>query len=321
MSSRSRCYKSTFKSLDSIVLENSSLRCEWIPSYGSKMVSLQKRSVVGSREFLYQAKTPSLIKPEYGASFAQFDMSGFDECFPTIDECEFPIGQKRGLKVPDHGELWASAWDVAANTGSEISFITDSPQFGYRLQKTAMLEDDCLTSRYELCLLPEREVLPFIWTPHALFQVGANTRFIIPNHMNKIITVTDRSGSLGENRTVHTYPRTVDENRKAIDLSKIEPKESNNCEKYYFLDKLNPDDLFGFQDAEHQILMSVDSDKVPYLGIWKNQGGYNNDYNFALEPCTGIYDNLTNAYNNQQCASISKGETYHWSFSMRIRNL
>ncbi|MBR9912739.1 MAG: DUF5107 domain-containing protein [Gammaproteobacteria bacterium] len=315
------CFHSFFKGMPSIVLENSHLRCEWLPGYGSKLASLIAKGGSGTRELLYQARTEKLTKPPYGATFSDYDLSGFDECFPTITECAFPGELQRSTVVPDHGELWTAAWEVLASSSTEITFRARSQAFGYQLTKSIALTDNRLTSHYQLTLLEGRKELPFIWTPHALFNPGANTQLLIPAHMNEIITVTDHSGELGQQGAIHSYPRTTAANNKVVDISKIEDRLAQNCEKFYFTSTLKPEDQFGFMDDQHRVLMTVDTDKVLYLGIWKNQGGYMNDYNFALEPCTGIYDSLYDAYSNNRCATITEGETCNWYFVMQIEAL
>ncbi|MCF7364452.1 hypothetical protein L3V23_20530 [Vibrio sp. A1-b2] len=44
--------------------------------------------------------------------------------------------------------------------------------------------------------------------------------------------------------------------------------------------------------------MIVDTSVTPYLGVCKNQGAHNQTHNFALEPCSGIYDSAEQAQAN-----------------------
>ncbi len=311
-------FASSYKGMQSIVLENSALRCEWLPGYGAKLASLVAKGEAGPGELLYQSKAAQLVKPPYGATFSDYDLSGFDECFPTISACVFPLDAQQGKSVPDHGELWTTPWQLTASSDNEITLLACSQAFGYQLQKTISLIDNRLVSVYQLTLLAGQKLLPFIWTPHALFHPGTNARLLTPAHMNEIITLTDHSGELGKQKTLHPYPHTTGANHKTVDISKIEDRSANNCEKFYFTDTLRPGDQFGFENDTHRVLMEVDADMVPYLGIWKNQGGYLQDYNLALEPCTGIYDSLYDAYSNNRCAIIGEGETCSWRFTMHI---
>ena len=38
--------------------------------------------------------------------------------------------------------------------------------------------------------------------------------------------------------------------------------------------------------------MMFPKEQVPYLAIWANYGGYQGQYHLALEPATGLLDNL-----------------------------
>ena len=61
-----------------------------------------------------------------------------------------------------------------------------------------------------------------------------------------------------------------------------------------------------------------DADKVPYLGVWKTQGGYRGDYNIALEPCTGVYDDLYVAHKIRRAAVCAPKNKYEWNFTMTV---
>ena len=315
-----QCYRSRFKGLNSIVLENESIKAEWLPDYGSKLASLKTKLLHLSdadNEILYQYKKNLLVTPNYADDFTQYDLSGFDECFPTIEECPSPIHLDETVRVPDHGEVWSQPWTIETHTNHSITFSIISKIFGYKLSKTVSLNQNNIDSTYTVTLLETTDTMPFIWTPHALFKVYPDVKFIIPENLNKVISVSDNGGRLGNFGSLHTYPSTHTDKHGLVHLNKMEPSSSRNFEKYYFTSMLKANDNFGFTDKYRKVMLSVDADKVPYLGIWKNQNGFNNDYNFALEPCTGIYDNVAKAYAQNTCAVISKGETYSWNFSIK----
>ena len=71
-------------------------------------------------------------------------------------------------------------------------------------------------------------------------------------------------------------------------------------------------------DNGDKIIYRYDADKVPYLGVWKTQGGYRGDYNIALEPCTGVYDDLYVANKIKKAAVIAPLGQYTWQFKMII---
>lgn len=311
------CFKSEYKGIASIVLENDKIRATWLPSYGSKLASLIVKKQSSEHELLFQSDLDTLKIPIYGSVFSDYDSSGFDECFPTIDACE--IDNKT---MPDHGEVWAMPWLHQPDPYGSITFSVYSKKFNYTLSKKVMLNEGCLESKYHVEHHGGKAPLPFIWTPHALFNASASTRFIMPEYMDEIYNVCDGHGRLGQYGSLSGYP--VPANQSNLDLSYLEPKQANNCEKYYFVEKLRADSQFGFYDEcsgteSIEVIMEVDHHTVPYLGVWKNQGAYKGHYNFAIEPCTGIYDNTAEAMLNKKCQVVEPNCSVEWTFNIDIR--
>ena len=304
-----QCYKSQYKGIPSIILENDSLRATWLPSYGAKLASLIIKKQSGEHELLFQSDLLKLKIPSYGSIFSDYESSGFDECFPTIDACEL-----NNKTMPDHGEVWAMPWHCQKHLDGSLTFSVFSKKFNYTFSKNIKIRNNCLKSKYQVELHESKCSLPFIWTPHALFRGSTTTKFIIPDYMDKIYNVCDGHGRLGQYGSVSRYP--VPANQTTLNLSTLEPKQANNCEKYYFTKPLRENSKFGFYDENIQVMMEVDHKVVPYLAIWKNQGGYKEHYNFAIEPCTGIYDNTAQAHNNETCQRVEPNSTIHWSLNI-----
>lgn len=306
-------YISKYKGVESVVLENNHFRAQWLPHYGSKLASFIVKNQEEGHELLFQSSLDNLILPKYGDIFSCYESSGFDECFPSIDACEINY-----FKVPDHGEVWAMPWEYDVLENNKIQFSIVSERFNYRLTKIIELDEQGLKSHYFVASLSSSD-LPFIWTPHALFRSTKNTQFIIPSHMNRIINVGSNSTILGGYGTLHNYPLPM--NLPPLDFSALEQGGEKTCEKFYFIEKLKPEDKFGFMDQKVKVLMEVDECVIPYLGIWKNQGAYKGHYNFALEPCSGIYDNTQQAAELQHCSILKAGKTQGWHFNIIIERV
>ncbi|MEL0637475.1 hypothetical protein V6259_11935 [Marinomonas sp. TI.3.20] len=314
-------YTGTFKGIDSIVLENDNLRLEWLPSYGAKLASLLLKSNNQQHELLYQSPLEKLITPNYGDLFSNYDSSGFDECFPSIDPCTLTIkdGKSvRTLAVPDHGEVWAMPWEYSQIDESTLEFTVSSNELGYTLVKTINLQANGVNCHYVLTLSEQTPSLPFLWTPHALFNYDEDTRLIIPNRMDRVINVCPEGGFLGRYGEVHSYPETEKASNGHLDLSIFERCNEASCEKFYFEEMLNTEDVFGFENRAYKVLLSVDEKVSPYLGIWKNQGACGEHHNFALEPCSGIYDSVEGAVENKTCAIATNLKPTHWDFNINI---
>ncbi|RKF13152.1 DUF5107 domain-containing protein [Alginatibacterium sediminis] len=309
----------SFKGVASVILENGLLRCEWLPEYGSKLCSLKRFDGENWRELLWQSGDEQFKIPNYADDFSQYDSSGFDECFPTINRCDNLVSPALLQHIPDHGEVWALAWKLIELSSSQLVFEVKSPKLGYTLSKSVRLEKDKLLSSYHVDLAASAPRLPFVWTPHALFQVFPRLQLEVPSHMQSITNTFDGCPSLGIYESQHPYPVATAVNGQSMDFSLLRSQSSNTCEKYYFDSLLQADDSFGFSDEYHQVVMQVDAATVPYLGIWKNQGAYKGDLNFALEPCSGIYDAVDDAYTHQRCAIIEPGQSAQWYFNIQVK--
>lgn len=319
-SKTTQLYYSEFKGLKSVVLENAGLRAEWIPSYGGKMVSLRTKKPPQVHELLYQSPLRSLIRPHFEADFASFDTSGFDECFPSIDNCEVTVTKNNNLEsvtVPDHGEVWSLPWQLEVKSHNQLQFSISSPLMQYRLTKTITLERDEIIMNYDLHLTGDITKMPFLWTPHALFSYQRDTSLIIPDHLNAIRSVCS-VGRLEDQERLYEYPKMNDSKVGSWDASTFDDKDEGLCEKFYFSRQLRSYDWFGFCDDRGTVLMNVDANIVPYLGIWKNQGAHNATHNFALEPCSGIYDSAENAQLNGTVAYVTKEKNVQWFLKIKV---
>lgn len=308
--------QSHYKGIKSIVLENDLIRAEFLPEYGSKLASLKSKKT--GKEFLFQSDLEKLSIPKYASPFSQYDSSGFDEVFPSIDKCPYPEGSRKNIEIPDHGEVWALSWEHEV-VGEKIKFWVESPHLKYRFEKTVVINENTLEFIYKVVNL-ENEDFKFIWTPHSLLSCDENIKVIVPERMNKIMSVEHSTEHLGSWGTIHDYPLTKSfKTGNIIDMSKVESIKANNCEKFYFLDKMKKGDVCGIEySSGEKILYSYDIDKIPYLGIWKTQGGYRGHYNIALEPCTGIYDDLYLANKIKKVSSVDKNSEFEWNFNITI---
>lgn len=308
----------TYKGLNAFYLETDALRLTFLPDYACKLASLVKKQT--GREFLFQSPKATLTLPHYGAAFSAYDSSGFDEVLPSIDACPYPDGQYQNVPVPDHGEVWAMKWKWEVSpTGRELMASVRSENFPYTFTRRITLSHNEISFDYSVTNLEEGG-FKFIWTPHCLLNCSPATRLLIPPNLTQVMTVEHTTKHLGPWGTLHSYPLTTDVHGQKLDLSATEPASAKNCEKFYFTQK----NTAGWCGIEHTdngdtLLYSYNADLVPYLGVWKTQGGYRGDYNLALEPCTGAYDDLYVANKIKKAAVIPPLGQYNWQFKMTVK--
>ena len=308
-------HSTSYKGLDALLLENACISLIILPDYACKIASLVKKNT--QREFLFQSAQTRLTPPPYGASFSAYDSSGFDEVFPSIDSCPYPDGPYQGVQIPDHGEIWALPWEyVLHKEGPAMTAWVKSTKLPYIFTRTLTLHGPEIRLHYTV---ENTANVPFefIWTPHCLLNCSTHTVLTVPDNLQEIITVEHSTRTLGPWGTRHTYPLTKTSDGKTVDMSKTQPRSDNSCEKFYFTQK-NTQGWCAIKHTDNgdTLTYRYDADKVPYLGVWKTQGGYRNDYNLALEPCTGVYDDLYLAHKIRRAAVCKPNGKYEWDFTI-----
>ncbi len=293
-------------------MESEHLAAVFLPELGSKLVSLKDKET--GRELFFQRKVEQLVLPEPRDSFLNYDVSGFDEMFPTIDPCIYPVsGVYQGRQLPDHGEVWYLPWDVLI-MGEEVRLRVEGELLPYTLEKRISFKDShTLRIDYLLTNLGEEE-FSYIWAMHGLVQCEPNLELMLPADVTQVVNVFE-SKVLGVRGAVHPYPLTLDLQGNPYRLDRIQPETARKVEKWYVVDRLISGRV-GVYYPGSGLLYQVEYpvEKIPYLGFYVTEGGggIGADYNCALEPCTGYYDSLELAYQNKQVSSLLSRESEEW---------
>jgi hypothetical protein len=130
--------------------------------------------VASDHEFLLQ---PQDVGRQYGRPhvrdyFEDFDASGFDECFPTVFACQYPLDHD--VSLPDHGELRAASWEVWKQD-DRVIMEASSRALRCRFRKSVQLEGDELSIEYELTNESDQRVC-YLWSAHPLLRVEPGSR-------------------------------------------------------------------------------------------------------------------------------------------------
>ena len=117
--------------------------------------------------------------------------------------------------------------------------------------------------------------------------------------------------------TIWPYAQQADGQK--VDLSIIRSAKQDAATKV-FTTKLT-EGYCGFEcpDTGDFLKMNFPVDKVPYVGIWINEGGFfegKGSFNMALEPCTGCPDKLETAIQRGEHALIKGGAKNSWSLDI-----
>ena len=70
--------------------------------------------------------------------------------------------------------------------------------------------------------------------------------------------------------------------------------------------------------VEKGIALEFDSGKIPFLGVWMNNGGFKNMHSAALEPCTLPFDSPVDAEKRGNTLMLYKGDRYSFKVCFRL---
>jgi len=307
--------------LQHITLENQHIRLQMFPEIGSKMTSLIYTP--DHREFLFQppdSSKPYRI-PGYGTQFKDFDNSGFDECLPTVGACRYP-GKGFNVDLPDHGEVWSVPWEWEASG--------DSAKLRCRCRQLPLVFHKEIRLRQESVLISYRventsaEQISFLWSSHPLLSIHPGDRVIVPPEVKEVFIDQSHTGRLGGFGDRTAWPLIVDRNGEAADLSFLLPPNANTAEKY-FTPRLSQGYCALYSPStNHSITFRFDPGRIPFVGMWINQGGWPTDssfkhYTVALEPCSGAPDSLEKAVEFNQANVLAGKESRNWELEIQLR--
>jgi hypothetical protein len=287
-----------------------------IPALGGKISSICWRGL----EFLARNTRKPFRHAVYAASYAQFDASGFDECFPTIGPCNYPKYPWQGFHLPDHGEVWSLPWHVTSDADS-LTLETGGVRLPYKFQKRISIEDPgSITLQYTLTNHSPFE-FHYLWSAHPLFAPNPGMRLCLPPEV-RVLVDWSKHGRLGEIWTCHNWPHTQDCQGNLVDLSLIHSPEVGWVDKLYTT-PLTEGWCAIYDPANGSYAAFVFSpEQIPFVGLSINQGGWPLDepgyYNIGLEPCNGFPDRLDLAMEQGEAASIRAYQSTQWSLRLLL---
>lgn len=307
--------RTRYKNIDAIRMETQSTAVTLIPESGAKIQSIfDKRA---GKEILFQSDRPDFRRASYGDRFPQGDMSGFDEVFPTIDECFYPSGPWKGTWIPDHGEVWALPWDCQVE-GETVRMHVNGIKFPYHLEKNVeFLRENCLRLTYSL---ENQSVFDMhsIWCPHPYFIAGEGSHVILPPSVKQVISTCGLENKLGAYGSIHNWPVTRLEDGSPYDISDVTyPLYDGKCEKFYSV--LPPEEGWcALQNKQtgYTIGLSYPVEKLPYLGVW--EGIVDGTCIAALEPVTGALDRLDVAILAGKAGTVKAKTTVTWFLNITL---
>ncbi|MCC6805445.1 MAG: hypothetical protein IT319_21375 [Anaerolineae bacterium] len=313
----SRVYQTQWYSIPALTLETPALRVTTVPMIGAKIVSVFDR--IAGREWLLPSNDGRFQPVAYAASFVEQDMSGWDEMFPTIERCVYPVeGAYFGAELPDHGEVWALAWKHDENIMDGVCLRVSGRVLPYTLSRTLrVVGERTLRLSYEVVNTGD-EPLVALWATHPQFNVDDTTRIVLPDTVQHVINVlpTEELPATGQ---LCAWATTTTPAGERLQLDRIGSASGHKHRKLY-LPPEQPVSWAGLQQSGDGawLRLSWDTNAVPYLGVWVDEGAFNSAATAALEPSTGYYDSLTRAWQNNRVVRLIPNSMCRWSLDLEL---
>jgi galactose mutarotase-like enzyme len=310
--------ETTVDGLAALAVDAGDVRLVILPELGAKVLSLVWKPT--GFEYLWRQPDRPLRLVDYGADFEAADISGWDECFPTIGQAVYPEFPWQGIVAPDHGELWAIPWNWSI-AGETLRMWADGVRFPYRFARSFSFADP---GRIDVVYEVENRApyaLRALWSMHPFFCAGPDTRILLPAP-NRIRVEISKLARLGGFLADHPWPVTHGADGQAVDLSLMGPRDRLAMDKIYS-DRLAQGWTALYTPSHQQyVAMTFDPAAVPYVGIAMMRGGWPEEgepsCSVILEPCTGWPDRLDIAIPRGAAMTIPASATARWSVSLHL---
>jgi len=271
------------------VLSNREVEVAVVPELGAKIISL--KNLRTGREWLWHPTGgPTLFHNGPGDDFFRSPLVGVDECLPTIEPCVW-----RGRKIPDHGEVWSSAWDVDEDAWQKGALKTSvrleiSP---FDFERTIELEESEIRFNYQLSNRNSSSEY-FLWAMHPLLRLQESDQLVLPQSTRTLLN--------GE-----TWVDAIDSDAPSGKCAKLVAGPLSEGAVGIHNQKTGDRLEFSWDPAENNA-----------LGLWLTRGGWHGHYHFAIEPTNSGADALTAAANRNWCGMVAGNGAVTWRIRLRI---
>jgi hypothetical protein len=311
-----KVFSSQYKDQDAIVIETEQMRAVFLPGIGAKLSSLIYKPL--NYELLVQRPGKQYLLQPFDGDYVAGECSGLDDMFPTIDACYYDRFPWAGTRMADHGEVWSLPWEMAVEQ-DQLLFSVNGVRFPYRLEKRVQFtQPNILQLSYRVTNLSSFD-FDFLWSAHPMFNLEEGAELVLPQGVKSIVCTMDIPGKLGSYGDEFLWPVCTLLDGSQRDLRTMRPKSARDAYKYFLKEKL-PEGWCGikYHHSNFSLVLSFPVERVPYLGVLPNEGGWQDLYNLFLEPCTSPFDRPDAARYRGQGMTLKGGAVYEWHLNLTL---
>lgn len=311
-------FSSIYKDQKAITIESEIIRAQFLPEIGAKIASLIYKPL--NYELLVQRPGEKYLLQPFDGDFVAGECSGIDDMFPTIDACYYDRFPWAGVKMADHGEVWGLPWVMDNHQKDRLHFSVHGVRFPYRLEKwVSFTAPGILRTDYRLTNLSGFD-FDFVWAAHPLFILEEGVELVLPAGIKKVV----RTFSLGSENAQYgdecNWPEAILPDGSPRDFRWLRPKSAKQADKYFIKGKM-PEGWCGlkYHHSNFSLAYSFPVDKVPYLGVLPNEGGWQDLYNIFLEPGTASFDRPDAARQRNEVSTLKANAVFEWHLNLTLK--
>ena len=292
-------------SLLALQLENRWLKVSVLPEAGAKIYDLIW-TPSGKNILWHNPRIAPQVYP-IESEFDNYWCGGWDDAFPTCDECVF-----QGQRYPNLGELRSLKWTVDACGKSNGNATAQLSAFGpitpVHATKTITLAGAApvIRMQYKIVNVGPASV-DFLWGTHPAVTIAESTILRIPAK-HGVVAQCNQPG-WGEPGQQYDWP-ILESTAGRLEMDKVQDIKANLCFGHYAVDL--DAGWYAIEDVSsgRGFLLKFPLEQCPYLWLWLNYGGWRGLHHVILEPWTSKPVNLAQAYGQRTSRSLAPGEEF-----------
>ena len=281
-----------------------------VPALGACIASLC--SLKTGREWMCQGpRGGHLFANSPGDRFEGGPLIGAVECLPTIAPC-----QTDGGALPDHGEAWSAPWriDVAQFERHVIETWVTLPVSLLELRRRITLAGAALQLEYRLSNRLASPA-PYIWAFHPLLEFEGEDRIELSKEVSRVTQRVQLGLPDLERQSVWRWPEPAPGIR--LDLARPWRADGGPTFAKLFADFSGlPSGGAALVRGDERLLFRFDTLRIPHLGVWLSNRGWNDCTHVAIEPCNAPCDSLA----EWQAEPLNPSSHKTWGFEIVLQD-